>query len=99
MASGVLIWYGNELGLGIDQMRTFPKEYADASRLREEYRYLFNMVKETKGPQETFRSLIPNFTLSPRVQEDQKEEYLRQLDRRLDRSCQALLQQAVLDSN
>ena len=99
MVTGVVFWYGKEVGREYKKKQAFPVEHREAIRHQTDYRYLYNMIKERKGPKETFSALIPNLQTSLHVPEDRREEYLRELDSRLDRSIKAVLQQAVLDSN
>jgi hypothetical protein len=99
MLTGVLFWYGNEVGMEYEKLKAFPKEHQDVVKQRNDYRYLYNMLKERKGPMDTFQSLIPEMSYWSRSTEEPTPEQQERLEKKLDRSCSAVLQQVVLDSN
>lgn len=99
MVTGVFFWYGNEVGLEYEKIKTFPKEHKELTDQKTNYRYLYNLLKERKGPRETFQSLIPELSFKVQRTDELNHELSEQLDKRLDQSCKAILQQVILDSN
>lgn len=99
MFTGVIFWYGNEVGLEYEKIKAFPREHKEVIDQKNQYRYLYNLLKERKGPSETFQSLMPELSYRSQSSEEHSQEVAEQIDKRLDQSCKAVLQQLVLDSN
>jgi hypothetical protein len=60
MCTGGLFWLGNEVGHQWSMRKAFPSEYREAEVHGLEYRYLYGMLKETRGPREAVSALLPN---------------------------------------
>lgn len=95
MCTGVVFWYVNEFGHQVKMRNAFPKEYTEAQAHSREYRYLYQMLKETKGPQEIAKALLPDSANVSEILGLEGPEA--EVDLRLDKAFRVVLENRALD--